>query len=264
MEGTVLWKQAPCGKSQLIMKKTIPCFLIILIYQFNFPLVSAQAAQCKFYPEMYSYRPGTIMIMPLINRTDRKLNEGRITSEHAQWLNEKGYYVMPSNIIRYYINHDSLECLPDVNPAPCQDFYNRFGIEALLFISVKAWKKDYSESEIYEEFEYSLVSTLDGRELWFYDILVEKNTEVPKEVSDRSYAFWVNTGCGIFASVIASAIVTKFSSFNATAEEACESALRNLPAGKYGNHYLLDSLDKVSVKTIWRNQKFGNRLTIEN
>jgi len=238
-------------------------FILILVVCINCTQSFSQVTSSGFFPAMYKYRPRTILIMPIINRTNNKINEGMITSLQTLYLNNRGYYTMPANVLQYYIKKDSIECLPDIDPAPCHEFHDRFGIDALLFVSVKAWEKAYSESTLYEEFEYSLVSTLDGHELWFYDILVEKNSEVPQEVSKNSYAFWTNTSCGIFTTIIASAITTKFSSYNKTAEEGCLSAFQNLPAGIYNNRFLLDSLDKVTVKNIWQSQIFGNRLTVE-
>ncbi len=245
------------------MIKIFGFLLVLLSMLLNVISAYTQFTRSGFYPKMYSYRPRTILILPCINRTGRSISDGKITGLHTVSLAERGYYVIPANIIQYYIQKDSMECLPDIDPLPCVDFHKRFGIDAILFISVKAWEKDYTESLLYEEFEYSLVSAIDGQEIWFYDILMKTDSEVPQDVSERSYPFWVNTGCGIFTSIIASAIATKFSSYSKTAEEACHIALQNIPAGNYSERHLLDSLEKINVKAVWKNQQFGNRLTAE-
>jgi hypothetical protein len=245
------------------MKKIFGLLITLFILLLSVSEANAQVTRLGFYPDMYSYQPRTILIMPCFNRTDRSINMGKIMGMHTVSLAERGYYIVPFNIIEYYMQTDSMECMPDLDPIPCIDFHTRFGIDAILFISIKAWDKDFSESLLYEEFEYSLVSAIDGKEIWFYDILMKTYSEVPKDVSEKSYPFWTNTSCGIFTTIIASAIATKFSNYNKTAEEACHTALQNIPAGKYNERFQLDSLEKITVKAAWKKQKFGNRLTVE-
>ena len=245
------------------MKKLFKIFCFALFFIINLTSAFTQYIQVRYYPGMFAYKPQTILIMPLINRTAATINESRVASLHSILLNERGYYAIPANLIQQSIRIDSMECLPDINSAPCHEFKDRFGIDALLYISVKVWDKNYSESFVHEEFEYSLISTINGKEIWYYDILMKTYTEVPRDVTEKSYPFWINTGCGIFTTIIASSIVTKFSSYNKTAEEAFKTAFLNLPAGKYNEHFLIDSLDKVNVKPDWKFQKFGNRIAFE-
>ena len=162
------------------------------------------------------------------------------------------------------IQHDTLECLPDIDPAPCRIFHDRFGADALLFILVKNWQRDFASSGLYEEFEYSLVSSSTGKELWYYDIFVNKNREVPMAEPAEGNDFMVKLCCGIFGSIFASAVATALTSYNLTADQASQMALRNLPAGKYNNRFMLDSLDQARINAIWKDQAFGNRMPVES
>jgi hypothetical protein len=223
----------------------------------------SQPSLSKVYPLMYSVKPVSILVMPVINRSGKQINTGNIKSNHEICLAEKGYYVMPYNVIENSIIADSLECLPDIDPAPCRAFHDRFGADAMLYIAVKSWEKDYSESILVEELEYSLVSAIDGRELWYYDRMIVKDNEFPAKTTEKTYDFWTTTGCGIFSSIIAGSVATAFSSYRKTAEELYESVFLNLPAGKYNNRYMLDSIDRAKINPLWQKQKFGNRQTAE-
>ena len=217
-----------------------------------------------FYSEMYKARPLTVLIMPLINKSNNPVNGDFVISTNAQILSERGYYVMPSSLIHTLIQKDSLECLPDIDPGPCKVFHDRFGVDALLFIAVKNWQRDFATSGLYEEFEYSLVSSVTGKELWYYDIFVTKNRDVPMTEPNCGNDFLGELCCGIFGSLFASAVATALTSYNLTADQASEIALMNLPAGKYNSRFMLDSLDQVRVNSIWKEQTFGNRLSIES
>jgi hypothetical protein len=249
--------------------KTKNYFLLLLILllftvsctETSYPKLS----QSVFYPDMYSSKPLTLLIMPVINRTHTTIDVDFILSANAIMLADRGYYVMPSSIIHNFIKQDSLECLPDVNPEPCRVFHDRFGVDALLFVAIKDWQKDFSSNTMNVEFEYSMVSSLTGRELWYYDILVTKNRDVVVPQPDNT-DFWTSLCCGIFASVgsiFASTVATALTSYNVTAEEACQIAMKNLPAGKYHNRFMLDAQDQIKVNTIWKQQNFGNRLPVQ-
>ncbi len=246
------------------MKKLIliisVALLLVSCSKSNYPAIT----QSAFYPEMYNTRPLTLLIMPVINRTTNPINEDFVISANAQMLSERGYYVIPSSIIHNIMAQDSLECFPDIDPAPCHVFHDRFGIDALMFIAVKNWQRDFGSSALYEEFEYSLVSSSTGKELWYYDIFVAKSREVQAPESSEGNNIMVDLCCGIFGSLFASAVATALTSYNLTAEQACEISLKYLPAGKYNSRYMLDSMDHVKVNTIWKNQSFGNRLTVED
>jgi hypothetical protein len=247
------------------MKRDFIIFLLIIISYSCSESTYPKISQAGFYPDIYSAKPLTVLIMPVINRTNNTIDEDFITSTNSVMLAERGYYVMPSLIIHDYIKHDSLECLPDIDPVPCHVFHERFGVDALFFIAVKNWQRDFASSGLHEEFEYSLVSASTGKELWYYDIYVSKDREVNVPVTnDDNGSFWANLCCGIMGSLFASAVATAMTSYKLTAEQTSQMALQNLPAGRYHSRYLLDSLDQVKVNTIWKNQKFGDRLPLNN
>ena len=212
---------------------------------------------------MYNRKPLTVLIMPVINRTNNTINEGFILSSNAAMLAERGYYVLPSSIIHGIMKQDSLECYPDVDPEPCKVFHDRFGADALLFIAVKNWQRDFASSGMYEEFEYSLVSSVTGKELWYYDIFVAKDREVPAADPADGGDIMVQLCCGIFGSLFASAVATAFTSYNLTADQAGQIAFRNIPAGRYNVRFMLDTVDHVQINPIWKEQSFGNRLPVE-
>ena len=220
--------------------------------------------QSGFYPEMYKQKPLSVLIMPVINRTNNPVDADYIIGANAIMLSERGYYVLPSSIVHTIIQQDSLECLPDIDPAPCIIFHDRFGADALLFILVKNWQRDFATSGLYEEFEYSLVSSSTGKELWYYDIFVTKNREVPMAEPQEGHDFIAQICCGVFGSLFASAVATALTRYNLTAEQAGKIAIQNLPAGKYNNRFMLDSLDQARINAIWKEQSFGNRMALES
>lgn len=224
--------------------------------------VYPQPGKAAFYPNMYDNRPANILIMPVLKRTNTDYSLGKITAVNEVLLADNGYYVMPSSILNNIIIQDSLECLPDINPEPCRIFHNRFGIDALLFIAFKNTDQAVSKSSPYNELEYSLVSSLTGTELWYYDVKVNNETQTPDVEFPNTSSFCVDMLCG-FTGIFFAALITSGLTYDRNIERASKIAISTLPAGKYQSNFLLDSLDKIKVKPMWKNQKFGDRLPID-
>jgi hypothetical protein len=243
-------------------RKTI--FFTSLLVSFTFIQEAfPQPVKAAFYPNMYTIKPVTILIMPVLKRVSNDYSEGKITSVNEVLLAEKGYYVMPSSILNNFIKQDSLECLPDIDPEPCRVFHDRFGIDALLFIAFKNTPQGLAqESSPYNELEYSLVSSVTGKELWYYDVKVRNEANVPNMGFPNSGSFCIDMFCGM-TGILFGAIIASTLTYDRNIENASKTAIISLPAGKFHPRYLLDSQDKIKVKDIWWNQKFGERLPVE-
>jgi hypothetical protein len=244
------------------MKKESIIFIFLIALFILTQNVYPQSGKAAFYPNMYDNRQATILIMPILKRTNTDYSVGKITVVNEVLLANNGYYVMPSSILNNLIIRDSLECLPDINPEPCRVFHDRFGIDALLFIAFKNTTQGISQSSPYNELEYSLVSSSTGKELWYYDVKVNNETQTPDVEFPNTSSFCADMFCG-FTGIFFAALITSGLTYDRNIERASKKAINKLPAGKYQSNFLLDSLDKINVKAMWRNQKFGDRSPIE-
>jgi hypothetical protein len=245
------------------MKKESLILSLLLVFFTLAQAVYPQYGKAGFYPNMYSSKPVTILIMPVIKRTNSDYSEGKITSVNELLLAGKGYYVMPSSILNELIIRDSLECLPDIDPVPCQIFHDRFGIDALLFIAFKNSPRGLSGNSPYNELEYSLVSSTTGKELWYYDVKIKNEANAPNMEFPNTGSFCFDLLCGS-TGIFLGAIISSAYTYDRNIENASNTALANLPVGKYHPRFLLDSRDNVKTKTIWWSQKFGERLPVES
>ena len=244
------------------MKKESIIFTFLIALFILTQNVYPQSGKVAFYPNMYDNRPATILIMPILKRTNTDYSVSKITAVNEVLLANNGYYVMPSSILNNLIVQDSLECLPDINPEPCCVFHDRFGIDALLFIAFKNTAQGISGSSPYNELEYSLVSSSTGKELWYYDVKVNNETQTPDMEFPNTSSFCADMFCG-FTGIFFAALITSGLTYDRNIERASSKAINTLPAGKYQSNFLLDSLDNIKVKALWKNQKFGDRLPID-
>lgn len=162
------------------------------------------------YKEFYAHPPRSILIVPVMNETaDINAASMHITSI-SRPLGERGYYVFPVLLTDTLLHDLGLPEAGLVHQLPPQEFYNRFGADAVLFITIKDWSSKYIVLQN--------TQTIQARYL-----LVDTRTATP--IWDRTEKIQQRSGGNSLAEMVVNAAVEKIST------EFFESKYRPLSTG---------------------------------
>jgi hypothetical protein len=125
-------------------------------------------AKPSSYKDFYAHPPRSILIVPVMNETaDISAPKMHITSI-SRPLGERGYYVFPVLLTEALFVDLGLPEAGLIHNLPPQEFYNRFGADAVLFITIKDWSSKYIVLQNTRSIQarYLLVDTRTGTPLW--------------------------------------------------------------------------------------------------
>lgn len=160
----------------------------------------------SYYGDIYSEKPTTLYLSPINDRTERRVEKYPQDAEYNNALNTAAafmYQTMPNPLIRkgYYvigpvatkqIAADNPRTAKQLRNADLSDFNKKYGIDAMLMVTIHKWKEENGKWIVY--LEYQLRSTKSNSDLMHTWVLATK--EVPKNMkgdpivmrSDKAYA----------------------------------------------------------------------------
>lgn len=174
------------------------------------------------FPKMYGdLQPSTILVVPAINLTTAADAGQVLNVTVAQPFADHGYYVIPMPIVQDIFQREGVIVGEQVRQIPAAVFRDSFGADAVLFMTIKEWDKNYIviAADVTVSIEYELVNTTTGETLWNYDEKVVVNTSG-------------NSG-SIIADLIATAITTSMTEYADVAYRVHNTALTAMPVGGY-------------------------------
>ena len=170
----------------------------------------------------YAYQPRAIIIVPVVNETPEVNAPAVFITTITVPLAERGYYVFPVYLTELLLRDLGLPEAGLVHQLPSQRFFDLFGADAVLFITIKDWSTKYLVlvSSVVVEMEYLLKDTRTGMVLWQSKQQVARNSG----------------GSNPIAMAVSAALNALFTDYLPLARQANIQVFRppdGLPAGRY-------------------------------
>jgi hypothetical protein len=176
------------------------------------------------FPKMYdeNSKPLSIVVVPSINKTTAADAAELINATLTQPFADSGYYVLPIAISSEIFRREGVVAGEQLLSAPMSIFKDNFGADAVLFITINKWDKNYMvvAANVTVGMSYVLMSTKDREILWSYDAAIVVDT------SGQSSGF-------ILLDLVKTAITTAATDYVPIATQVNNTAVTALPFGAY-------------------------------
>lgn len=189
------------------------------------------------FPKMYEENPLVFLIMPPINNSSQVDAKDYFYTTMCVPIAEAGYYVLPPMATLSALQNESAYDSERFIDGDLKKLGNYFGADVAVFTVIKAWDKQVIGSTICIEIEYIFKSTKTNEILYNRDATIRCNTS-------SSYG---NRG---LLDVLISAIKTAVIDYVSIAVMCNESALDDIPYGKYHPSHGLDKEESANPKKI--------------
>lgn len=142
------------------MKKNVLIFLLTILM--------TGCATRNNLDSFYAHRPKSIVVVPVLNESLEVTASSVFITTITKPLAEKGYYVFPVHLTDMVLKDFGLAEAGHIHQLPANRFYDLFGADAALFITIKDWSTKYLVlvSTVTVEMEYILKDTRTGEILW--------------------------------------------------------------------------------------------------
>lgn len=178
----------------------------------------------------YAHRPRSIVVVPVVNESTEITAPTVFMSTITVPLAERGYYVFPVYLTGVLLQDLGLSEAGLVHQLPPQRFFDLFGADAVLLITIKDWSTKYLvlASSVVVDMEYVLKDTRTGMVLW---------------ESKQSYHHDSGGGGNLIAMAVSAAINALVTDYRPLAQQANNLVFlppNGLPAGPYHPEYEKD------------------------
>ena len=178
------------------------------------------------FPKMYEEDPLVMLIMPPINNSTAADAKDYFYTTMSVPVAEAGYYVLPPAITLATLQKESAYDSEMFMNGDLKKFKDMFGADVAIFTVIKSWDKSYIGSTIIIEVEYIFKSTKTNEVVFNRDATIR---------CDTSTGVSANGGGLLGALVVAAAdaVKTAVTDYVPVARSCNNSALSDLPFGKY-------------------------------
>jgi hypothetical protein len=190
------------------------------------------------FPAMYDERqPISIVVIPAINKTTAADASDYFNVTITEPLSNFGYYTMPVEIVRDIFLKEGIVDSTMIKGLPTSIFRKNFGADAVLFVTINEWDKNYAvvSANVAVELEYVMLSTDTNEIIWQYS-----TKRVVDTTADSSGFIWLD--------LITTAVTTAVTDYVPIAKVANYQAFLALPHGKYSKLHRTD-MDEGVVYT---------------
>lgn len=198
------------------MKKIILVAFSVLML---LPSCTKQMMKSERYPEIYSEKPLSILVMPPINRSTNVEAKELFYSSLIVPLTQKGYYVMPPLLTMEILKEESAYDAEMFVNNSMKQVGNLFGVDAVLFTTIHEWTKTTIASQVHVVVEYSLRSTHTDEVLF-------------NRQGDIVYSPNLNTGSFI-GNLVGNMLVTAMTNEIEVGRKCNIYTIGDMPAGRY-------------------------------
>lgn len=201
-------------------------FVVILLAGLMQGCIAPQHANLDAF---YAHQPRSIVVVPVVNESPEVTANSVFITSITQPLAERGYYVFPVYLTDMILRDFGLVEAGHIHQLPAERFYELFGADAVLFITIKDWSTKYLvlASSVVVLMEYVLKDTRTGQVLW-------KN--------DQGYVH-SSGGSDLITMTVSAAINALMTDYLPLARQANFMAFlppKGLPAGPYHPEYQQD------------------------
>ena len=217
--------------------KKISLSIVLVISSLLLLNSCASLPKQQAFPKMYEENPLVFLIMPPINNSSQVDAKDYFYTTMCVPIAEAGYYVLPPMATLSALQNESAYDSERFIDGDLKALGNYFGADVAVFTIIKAWDKQVIGSTICIEIEYIFKSTKTNEILYNRDATIRCNTS-------SSYG---NRG---LLDVLISAIKTAVIDYVSIAVMCNESALDDIPYGKYHPSHGLDKEESANPKKI--------------
>ena len=192
-------------------------------------LLGACAVQKNSLDAFYAHRPRSIVVVPVLNNSPEITAASVFITTISRPLAERGYYIFPVYLTDLILRDFGLTEAGHIHQLPTNRFYELFGADAVLLVTIKDWSTKYLvlASSVDVQMEYVLKDTKTGIELW----------------RNEQYYQHGSGGGDLITMAVSAAVNALLTDYLPLAREANKQAFlppRGLPAGPYNPDYQLD------------------------
>ena len=220
------------------MKKLIITISAVLSL---FLLVSCGTTKGVAFPKMYEEDPVVMLVMPPINNSDNVEAKDYFYTTMSVPLAEAGYYVLPPAMTLATLQRESAYDSELFIDGDLQKFGSLFGADVAIFTVIKSWDKSVIGSKITIAIEYIFKSTKTNEILYNRDATI---------VCDTSTGASSSNGFAALAILVADAIKTAATDYVPVAVKCNNTALSDMPAGKYSAKHGADKEESAFEKKV--------------
>jgi len=193
---------------------------------------TTQVTKVEAFPDMYSEKPASILVVPAINLTTAADAAALYATTIAKPLAESGYYVFSVPFIERFLQREGITDGEQVSNIPLSKFKEMFDADTVLFVTLNSWDTNYyiTGGNVTVGARFELKSTASNKTLWQYDDVVVHNTSG-------------NSG-NLLADIIATAITTALVDYVPIAHIVNQRIVTSMPVGKYHKRHNTDQKDE--------------------
>ena len=89
------------------------------------------------------HRPLSVLVLPPVNQTPQEGVENVVYPIFVRAIGEKGYYVYSPEYVQEIFHRNKLQEAGRIHALPYKKFYDVFGPDAILYITVEKWAAKY-------------------------------------------------------------------------------------------------------------------------
>jgi hypothetical protein len=205
------------------MRKTLPCIVVLsLLLAGCITPKKADLSAFRVNP------PRSILVVPVVNDSPEITASSIFTPSLTMPLAERGYYVFPVYLTEMLLHDLGLSEAGHIHLMPTIRFYELFGADAVLLVTIKNWSTKYVvlASSVEVSAEYVLKDTRTGTVLW--------------QGSQRAVRASNGGSGGLIGALVAAAVHAMIADYKPLAMQANGTAFlppHGLPAGPYHPEY---------------------------
>ena len=186
----------------------------------------------SMYPNMYSEKPTTILVMPPINNTTNVEAKELLYTSISYPLVEAGYYVVSPHLAMEMLKSESAYDAELFIDQDAGVFARVFGADAVVFSVIDTWQKE--GFGIRTNIHYIVKSTKTNEILFERQCNLYLNLEKEHDKNDNSLL-------GSLIDLTASVIATATTDHIVAARKCNYYIFQDLPRGPYSPEYLQDN-----------------------
>lgn len=202
---------------------------ILLLTSSLLAFLAGCATNGRDLSNFYAHRPRSIVVVPVVNESTEVTAPTVFMTTITTPLAERGYYVFPVYLTGLYLQDIGLSEAGLVHQLAPQRFFELFGADAVLLVTIKDWSTKYLvlASSVVVEMEYILKDTRTGAVLW-----------------ETSEGYHQDSGGGDLVSMAVNAAINALvTDYRPLAQQANNQVFlppKGIPAGPYHPEYEKD------------------------
>lgn len=189
------------------------------------------------YPAMYDDRkPLSVLVIPAINNSTAAEATDFFNVTITEPLSNVGYYTMPVEIVKDIFQKEGIVDSTMIKGLPTSIFKKNFGADAVLFVTINKWDKQYVviAGNVSVSMDYVMLSTETSEVIWSYSATQTIDTTA------ESSGF-------IMLDILSTAITTATTDYVPIAKQVNYQAFTALPHGGYSDLHGLDQDQNIST-----------------